>query len=177
MITITIADLIRVLDGKDNHLLDLCASIGCGLYVVREGDLIIYIGKSGRGILDRMAGHLGKGSFGWGGLSILGHFILENLPAALAWQVDLLTPKDALDKLEKLCNYRREVMGDGSSKLIVREFLWPDGSGSRSVVREDNLDGIEDLLIEVSHPCLNIMGNKEPTPLPEQYQQAIYGRS
>jgi hypothetical protein len=83
MITITIAD---VLDDTAPIL------IPYKLYLIRDSDVVFYVGKTGQYVIDRLLGHLGKGAWSWAeGPSYLGRLVLDNLPESRDWQVDLRT--------------------------------------------------------------------------------------
>ena len=60
------------------------------LYVVSDGDLVLYVGKSTDPI-DRIQAHCGGGRFGWAGASLLGETIKDNLPESRTWTVTMYT--------------------------------------------------------------------------------------
>ena len=86
MITATIGEL---LSGK----LDKMDTGGHYLYLVRDGETILYVGKS-RDVIERLRGHLGDGGWVFYGPSQLGEMIRVNLPQSRGWEVVLLTPAD-----------------------------------------------------------------------------------
>lgn len=67
------------------------------LYVVRDGDVVFYVGQS-QNVINRLWDHLGEGC--WArvqGKSNLGRLIKFNLPASRVWQIELLTVEDCQD--------------------------------------------------------------------------------
>jgi hypothetical protein len=58
------------------------------VYVVRDGDLVLYVGRAARPsarLWSHLCGHWDRGP------DELGCLVIANLPAALAWRVELLT--------------------------------------------------------------------------------------
>jgi len=56
------------------------------LYVFRDADLILYVGKTNQNVIDRIAQHLGLTYFAD---SQVGRLIEDNSPASHAWSIDL----------------------------------------------------------------------------------------
>lgn len=87
MIHLTIGDLI---DGNTDHL----DTDGHHLYVVRDGDVTFYVGKS-RSPITRLRGHLGlRDGWGFGDISTLARFVECNMPDSRTWQIELLALAD-----------------------------------------------------------------------------------
>lgn len=165
MIKTTIGHL---LDGKLNERED---TVNCIIYMVRDGELIFYIGKSESDVITRLLSHLGYDPWGWGGYSTLGQIIKENLPESREWQIELMSGEDCMDVLEKRLNSKRSILPDGTPYLI-NEHAEPNGyKWSERIVASD-VEGLECKLIAVYRPCLNSRCNSDPTPLPKKYQHA-----
>jgi len=62
-------------------------TLGQLIYVVRDANLVFYVGQSKRDVVDRFFEHLQKPSR-------LGRFVELNKPASFAWQVDFYTLAD-----------------------------------------------------------------------------------
>lgn len=76
-------------------------AIGCRLYLVRDGDVIFYVGQSGSP-LDRLQEHLGKASRSYNHPSSLGRLIIDNHPDSDDWTYELYTPEDCIQFMEKV---------------------------------------------------------------------------
>jgi hypothetical protein len=149
MIKITITDLLNGFtedpDAQDLH----------SLYLIRDGDVVFYVGKS-ENVIDRLLGHLGLGNWGWaGGSDSLVRLIEANLPQSLNWQIELLTVEDCKPYITDGLQLR----DPSSAKGITLFFIW-----------ERNIKLCEQCLIAHYHPCLNIIYNQHATPLPERYR-------
>ncbi len=165
MIKATIGEL---LDGALDKQANVSDSI---VYIVREGDLVFYIGESAN-VIERLWSHLGQGSFGWAGDSELGRLIKDNLPAARDWQVELLTIEDCVSVIENLTDLRFEVASTGV--YLPQEPVTLDGFTFQPRIKFDRKD-LECEVIRAYKPCLNTACNPTPTPLPEKYHN-IYQR-
>jgi hypothetical protein len=121
------------------------------LYLVRDGDVIFYIGQS-RSPLNRLQEHMGETSRG--GLSMLGMLIKAQAPASYEWTYELRKPVECIEYAEE---YYRSLFPDAVSLFTdtFRETL--------------DLDEAEIALIYHFKPCLNARGNPNRTPLPERY--------
>jgi hypothetical protein len=121
-------------------------------YLYRDQEVIFYIGRSFFP-LERLREHLGWGMFN-GSRSPLGVFILEHLPQALSWTMELRT---ALDCDSLVRHYRPEYHDWYQQHLHKR-------------LTHEIVEVAEEVLIEHYHPCLNITGNRQGAVLPERYQ-------
>ena len=112
----------------------------CNLYVVRDGEVIFYVGQSQREVADRVCQHCGMGRHGRGAAfnrkSVLGYLVEDNLPESLQWEVDFMTVQDC----DKRFNYE-----------------------ARSVIEAETV-----LIVEL-RPALNGSLNRNPMPLPDKY--------
>lgn len=79
MITVTIADVI-------GNTLPVSGWEGYHLYVIRDGDFVLYVGKSDQNIIDRLQDHLG---LTYRGESQVGELVNDNTPESLQWKIDL----------------------------------------------------------------------------------------
>ena len=123
------------------------------LYLYRDQEVIFYIGRS-LFPLERLREHLGLGAFDCC-RSPLGTLILEHLPQALFWTMELWTIADC-GLLVQL--YRPEYHD------------WYRQQIQRRLSREAS-EVAEEVLIEYYQPCLNIVENRQRKVLPERYQQ------
>jgi hypothetical protein len=133
MITVTLSNLLYSdLDENESNL-----------YIVRDGEVIFYVGQSGRGIRFRLFQHHRETS--------LGNLIQDNLPDSMGWQIDLLTVQDCLSQIKKHFPY------------ISESFI----------LKEDNafIDRAEEAMIRELRPCLNGTWNLNPNPLPDKYKR------
>lgn len=136
MIRTTIGDLLA---GKLD--LALVEAENPELYIVRDGALVFYVGKSSTPV-DRLLTHFGDGNWNWGrGTSDLGKLVKDNLPDSKSWQVELLSVADC--------------------ELAI-QLQFPKNKGR-------HMDIAELALIRILNPCLNVMHNIKPTPLPAKY--------
>ena len=156
-------------DGLVNEKIRREDVFDCVVYIVRDADLVLYVGKSEANVVDRLLSHIGEGDFGWTGTSSLGRLIKANMPESGDWQIELLTPEECLSIIEQSFAYRRGTSPDGSACVIVGETTLSDGSTFVDKIRINDVVGLESMLIVLYKPCLNVIGNQIPTPLPERY--------
>ena len=123
MIIVTIADILSE-KAYDCELPDHC------IYRVRDGDLVLYVGKTKVGITERILGHMGQGPSTWL-TSQLGSVILDNLPESRAWQVDMLTLDDCWELTKKHVPYFD--IDDAEQALI-----WENGPCLNYINNTDN---------------------------------------
>ena len=64
-----------------------------GIYIVRDGDIVLYVGKTERGVSRSVLKHCGIGADG-APPDQLGQLIIENAPESGNWQVEFLSPKN-----------------------------------------------------------------------------------
>lgn len=139
MIQTTIGDL---LDGVELE------TRGHRIYLVRDNDVVFYVGKSDVGVLGRLSDHLGRGDWRPGSPSILGELILDNLPESRAWQVELFTVLDCEDAIQR---YFPHTSFKGTWYLYAS-------------------DDAEKALIWDHRPCLNTTYNYDGQRLPDRYR-------
>jgi len=163
MVKATIGDLLDgQLDGHED-------TRECIIYVVRDGDIVLYIGKAIR-VIERLRSHLGSGTWGWTGTSQLGELIKANLPVARTWQIELMTGEDCLLALENCTGYKYLTGPDGIGYLLLKSTFLENGMRLEERLTATNVEELECELIRAYHPCLNSACNLEPTPLPGHYQ-------
>jgi hypothetical protein len=85
MITITIRELCQW--DRDGEAPEFVGPYS--IYRFRDGDFILYVGKTERNIAERLWEHIGLG-----GQTQLTPLIEDNIPESLDWQVDLYTVTD-----------------------------------------------------------------------------------
>jgi hypothetical protein len=152
---------------SDGKLDELEEARACIIYVVRDSDLIFYVGTS-ENVIDRLHWHLGEGTFGWGSTSQLERLFRDNLPAARDWQVELLTTDDCVGILERITDLRFERESTG----IYLPYSRTMQDGATVQWRQKcTKEILECRLIQAYRPCLNADCNPTPTPLPEKYQR------
>lgn len=161
MITTTLGEF------SDGKLDELEEARDCIIYVVRDNDLIFYVGTSENAI-ERLHWHLGEGTFGWGSTSQLERLVRDTLPVARGWQIELLTADDCVSILESMTDLRFERTSAGY--VLAHSRTATDGSSIqwRHICTREIL---ECRLIQAYHPCLNSDCNPRPTPLPEKYRK------
>jgi hypothetical protein len=148
MIKITIRDLLVLDDKLDAKLIKLIEDSNCRVYLWRDGDIIFYVGKSDVAIIDRLLTHLGRGPWSWGEpLSPMGRLVQQNLPESLAWQVELYTIDDCAAEIRR--HFPRKHVDSVAS------------------------DVAEKALILEHRPCLNVVDNNFPQPLPGRYKTTV----
>lgn len=91
MVTITVADVLN------NTLLE-SGWEKFHLYVFRDGDFVLYVGKTDQNIIDRLEEHLG---LTYRDSSIVGRLVEENVPESKRWLIDLRT----VDECEPFVQY------------------------------------------------------------------------
>jgi hypothetical protein len=161
MIITTVGEL------SDGTLDEVEGVYDCIIYVVRENELIFYVGESAN-VIERLNWHLGQGNFGWGSNSELGRFIRENLPTARDWQVELLTPEDCIFIPERMTELKFEVEPTG---IYLRHARTMEEGAKFEWRQKCSRQDLECRLIRAYRPCLNSVCNSTPTPLPERYQR------
>jgi hypothetical protein len=178
MIVVSVGDLV-------DYSVDDLDTGGHRLYLIRDGEVVLYVGQSQYPIERLQLGHLGLD--GTPGESKVGMLIRANLPEARTWQVEILTAADCepLLKAQKPQHFqewyakavrprllpltwkpsRFEITQRLDQGMLSNEWL-SEREGLDSAV-----DCAEEVLIKHHRPCLNIthnMGNQ--TPLPEHYR-------
>ena len=113
------------------------------VYVLRDGDVCFYIGKSGYRVSESVLRHLKLGSGGRGRYSVVGQLIRHHAPASDQWQVEFWNANDIFERFPSM----RDEHSDGW--LSVGE--------------------IKHLLIQFFQPRLNTSPNYNPPPLPDRY--------
>ena len=125
---------------------------GYCLYLFRDGETILYVGRSHRP-LERLREHLGWGEYE-AQASHLGDIILKQFPGSLAWTVDFYTLAECQDLV---------------AQCRPEYALWFEEQIKKNLVREAS-EIAEEVFIEHYRPCLNIAGNSQGQLLPEKYR-------
>ena len=113
------------------------------VYVVRDGDVVFYVGQSDDPV-DRLLAHAGLGA--WGhltGTSSLGRTIEDNLPSARGWTIELWTVQEC-----------KEALVDETTE----SQRW-------------DKDLAEEEMILRQRPYLNAIHNRGGYSLPERYRK------
>jgi hypothetical protein len=142
MQTITIDDLL-------NHNADPDGEI----YVLRDGDCPLYVGKASAGIASRwvegFGSHLWRAGNGrWRGNDETSNVIVRLMPHSLAWQLDCYTHDEAAKKW--MPPYIKEIQPEKLS-----------------------LDKVEQMCIAALRPCFNASFNPNPRPIPKQIERVL----
>lgn len=156
-------------------LLDESVTIPGYVYVVRDGEVIFYVGIS-QDPAFRLCQHVGvAGAHDYiypreillqkmeRGPSLanaypgspIGATILENAPESLGWSFDIYEKEDAIDAIKRI---RPDLVQLLPHLLEMMAVEWYE---QRAIV--------ESALIEELHPCLNWMGKRYSNPLPSRY--------
>jgi hypothetical protein len=92
------------------------------LYAFRDGDLVLYVGKSEQNIIDRLEEHLGVSFRSY---SHVGKFIADNSPVSNNWYIDLRTLDDCGGLVWKYFPDCKFVDIDIAEQALIREFSPP----------------------------------------------------
>jgi hypothetical protein len=126
------------------------------IYVVRENDVIFYIGQS-INPLSRLQEHLGQ-TWRSPSPSSIGLLILENADVSSEWAYDLY----ALEDCKNIVKMYRESLSNNDPVVFWKE-----------VPHTSWVNECEHAMIWHFRPCLNIAANTKATPLPEKYRKEI----
>lgn len=124
---------------------------GPQIYVVRDSDVIFYVGRS-VDPFSRIYQHMG---YERKLPTNLGRLILDNQPESDEWTFECYSLKDC-----------------GS---IIRQSLpqgWDEGMKEAMIkICENNASKAEGCMIQALNPCLNTLHNDTPSKLPEKYMR------
>lgn len=115
MMTITVAEVI------ENTLPDSGWGSFC-IYVFRDQDFVLYVGKTEQNIIDRLEDHLGL-SYRPG--SLVGQLVDDNAPESHKWQIDLLTSDDCRSIVAKHFPSAQSVDVLTIERAVIMEFRPP----------------------------------------------------
>jgi len=119
MITYKLAEFI---DGE----VDEC---GATVYVVRDGEVVLYVGKAEAGIKERWCysrhPHITTTGWGWAALSRIGFEIVNNLPRSRDWQIDLYTAEECADRIIQHYPYYGGIRATEYAELVLIQDLRP----------------------------------------------------
>jgi predicted GIY-YIG superfamily endonuclease len=117
------------------------------VYLIREGDVVLYIGRSSDPER-RLREHFGLSWRESGGS--IGSFYEQHEAEAIAWQIELYTLEDC--------------------EPYVLQHLPHAMKSYRNPAREELSDrNAEIAMIRHFRPCLNVLNNFDPSPLPGKY--------
>lgn len=83
--------------------------VGNGLYVFRDGENILYVGKAESGIANRLKAHLGATN---NGLSPIGTLITCNHPESANWEVDIYESEQIVEDERALIRQLRPLLNE-----------------------------------------------------------------
>lgn len=152
MQTITIGELINGGADPDGHI-----------YVVRNGDAVLYVGQTSNGItyrwLEKFIGRMFKTVSGqWRGRDALSNLIVDEMPESLSWEIDCYGIKEAAQAympayIEVLrVEYNRVAAEMGVKAATAYDFnlvAWVD---------ESDIMEVEKACIYALKPRLNAQG-------------------
>ncbi len=135
MRTITIRDLCQWdRDGESPEFAEPYS-----IYCFRDGDFILYVGKTKRHIVERLWEHVG-----FAGQTQMTSLIEDNLPESLGWEIDLFTVLECIPLINKHLKVKR-------------------------IINECDFDLAEEAMIRESHPAVNRSLNFDGAEMPEKY--------
>lgn len=113
------------------------------IYLVRDGQTIFYIGKSGPDVVERMRTHLGQEFRGRSKLDAVGELIVANFPESELWLIEFYSSEEC----------RWTIPNSKTLRFVdTRTAEW--------------------CMIRHYKPCLNVSGNHyQATPLPKNYKR------
>ncbi len=112
MITITIHDLCQWdRDGESPELVEPYS-----IYRFRDGNFILYVGKTERHIVERLWEHIGLA-----GQTQLTHLIEDNAPESLSWQIDLYTVEECLPFIRE--HFASKIIDEATIDLAERAMI------------------------------------------------------
>ncbi len=115
MLTITIADLF------DNTLPESGWGKFC-VYIFRDNDFVLYVGKTENNIIDRLEAHLG---ITYRSQSLVGKLIEDNAPESHQWQIDLLTLDDCAPFIARHFPTSKETDVRLAEQAMILEYCPP----------------------------------------------------
>ena len=115
MLTITVADVI------DNTLPESGWGSFC-IYVFRDKDFVLYVGKAEQNIIDRLEDHLG---LAYRPKSLVGRLVDENAPESHKWQIDLLSSDDCMLIVAKHFPSAKSADALTLERAVIMEFRPP----------------------------------------------------
>lgn len=87
-----------------------------GIYVIRENDTVLYVGKSERSVGQRIQEHCTPRRFS-GALDALGAFVRDTMPNSLELEVDILSVAECNTIVKALAKTEKEI-----EPLMIRHF-------------------------------------------------------
>ncbi|CAG0994651.1 hypothetical protein ANRL3_03033 [Anaerolineae bacterium] len=115
MMTITVADVLN----------DSLHESGWGkfrIYVFRDNDFVLYVGKTEHNVIDRLSEHLG---LTYRSESHIGRLVKENVPEAHRWQIDLLTLDDCTSFVKRHFPTNKAIDVRLAEQAVILEFAPP----------------------------------------------------
>jgi hypothetical protein len=130
------------------------------IYVLRDKECFLYVGKTESGIayrwLNDFCGRLHSyRDGGWFGSDRVANLVIDMMPESLGWVLDCYSRDEAAQLFYP--EYRRIMMKCAGLDL---DFA----------IDRLNLLTIEQMAITVLRPCLNVSGNSKGNSLPDKYK-------
>lgn len=119
-----------------------------GVYVIRDGDIIFYVGQTHYFVVERLYEHMGRGDRYQPSPSLIGQYIRMNSPSSDDWQIEIYTFEE--------CEH------------IVFDF---DNNYKNWIEHADRNEVLEAALIARLHPYINKQDNRYERPLPDKYKR------
>jgi hypothetical protein len=87
------------------------------IYVFRDGDFILYVGKTDQNIIDRLEEHLG---LTFRDSSLIGKLVEDNAPLSYSWHIDLMT----LENCESIVHRHFPTCQMFDSRIAEKALIW-----------------------------------------------------
>lgn len=145
MITLTIDEALKGTHDVSGHY----------IYLYRDQEVVFYVGRSYYP-LNRLLQHMALDGTSLG--DITGDTISDNLPASLHWTMELYTLEECKEAVQT--HYK------GSYHWYCKHIQAMDTSLAPPT---DLICKAEQAMIEKYNPCLNAIGNRTPSTLPDRY--------
>lgn len=95
------------------------------VYVVRDDETVLYVGKATAGIRERWLGgrpHMTVNGFGWQGWSAIGCTIAEHYPDSRTWQIDLYAKEECSAVVLKHFPYYETPTTEAAELALIQEL-------------------------------------------------------
>jgi len=113
--TITVGDVI-------NNTLPESGWAGFHIYVFRDDDFILYVGKTEQNVIDRLEEHLG---LTYRSESKVGRLVKDNAPGSHCWHIDLMTLDDCAPFVRRHFSTSEEMDVRLAEQAMILEYAPP----------------------------------------------------
>lgn len=128
MITVTIRDLCQW--DRDGGAPEFAEPYS--IYRFRDGDFVLYVGKTNREILERLYEHIGIE-----GQTQMTTLIEDNLPESLNWEIDLFTVQECIPLIKK--HLKLELIQEWNYDLAEKAMICESRPAVNSILRVEHL--------------------------------------